>query len=1015
MITDNCLSDHNRIYFTIGKGAFQKVEFRNPKNTDWGEFDFRVQQDFIDNDLDDWLQRDKFEREDIDLYCNTITNTLVDAYESSSPLIVRQETTNTKWWNKKLHTMRKNMNKTFRKAKRNLLNVDYENIMADFKLKRKDYKKAILKAKSKSWQAFCESTKDISCTAKLQKLLCKDKSAKLTALIDKHGNFSETNCHVLDILIDAHFNGALVAPNIGKNTDLRNEVNVDLINKIITQEKIEWAVSKFEKYKTAGPDCVFPGMLQSSLYRVLEHLTLLYRQCLINSYIPKAWKEVNVIFIPKPGKSSYYDPKAYRPISLSSFMLKTLERMIDAFIRDETLQICPLSTKQHGYMPGRSTESALIELTDQIMNANQKGEFAMAAFLDIAGAFDNTNCSSITESLKKRCADPCITSIIEAILLNRKVKLEFEGETTSRYVTKGCPQGGVLSPILWNIVVDEIIELLNSSGIYCQGYADDIVILIKGKHLNTMSELLNNAFRKIESWCVDKGLTVNPSKTELVLFTNKRNKKLPTNPTLFNKELSLSTSAKYLGIILDSKLNWNKHVTERIKKANNILWQCRRAIAPKWGLDPQQMKWIYTAIVRPMTTYGCIVWYNYITAKSHVIELSKLNRVACRMITGCMKSTPSAALELVLDVEPLDIFIENTALAASYRLASFLKRNRQKETNLLQILNNLLACSQMPSDMLTTKIIFEKSYSTVIMKREICLEKHSNNTCDNISKCFTDGSVSEEGVGAGYAIYDSNKIVNKKAISLGNQCNIFQAEIAAIMFAARSMMDFNNRNIVIFSDSQAAILALASWEFKSKLVIQCVQTLNMLGATNTCTIEWVPGHSGIKGNEQADSQAKIGAATKFIGPLPVFPVSFVHIKSELCKIKKEKICKRWNRLETCRQTKLFFPVPDITRSNHLMTLSRQNMKLIVSMITGHCDFRKHLNVMGLSDEPSCPKCGSDEDTPEHFYLTCSFYKQTREVVFGPKKTDTGTSLLQCTTVWDLLRFAKTSGRFHSEC
>ena len=90
-------------------------------------------------------------------------------------------------------------------------------------------------------------------------------------------------------------------------------------------------------------------------------------------------------------------------------------------------------------------------------------------------------------------------------------------------------------------------------------------------------------------------------------------------------------------------------------------------------------------------------------------------------------------------------------------------------------------------------------------------------------------------------------------------------------------------------------------------------------------------------------------------------------------------------------------------------MNRQDLKTMISIITGHCTLRKHLSVMGLSDEPTCPKCGTEDDTPEHLILTCSHYSKIRREVFGV--TPLSSSQLKCTNVCSLLRLINTSGRF----
>ena len=82
------------------------------------------------------------------------------------------------------------------------------------------------------------------------------------------------------------------------------------------------------------------------------------------------------------------------------------------------------------------------------------------------------------------------------------------------------------------------------------------------------------------------------------------------------------------------------------------------------------MDWIYTAVVRPMVAYGSVVWNKCCNLKTYQTKLGKLNRTVCMLITGCMKSTPNAALEIALNIEPLDLFVQRMAHLTEYRLKS---------------------------------------------------------------------------------------------------------------------------------------------------------------------------------------------------------------------------------------------------------------------------------------------------------------------------------------------------------
>ena len=122
----------------------------------------------------------------------------------------------------------------------------------------------------------------------------------------------------------------------------------------------------------------------------LEVLQVVYKSCIHLGYTPKLWKKTKVIYISKPGKESYDIPKAFRPISLSNYLLKGLERLV-GWNMDKALVNHPIHHKQHGFMTGKATESAASNTVNYIEKFIMKKQHCMGVFLDISSAFDSIN------------------------------------------------------------------------------------------------------------------------------------------------------------------------------------------------------------------------------------------------------------------------------------------------------------------------------------------------------------------------------------------------------------------------------------------------------------------------------------------------------------------------------------------------------------------------------------------------------------------------------------------------
>jgi hypothetical protein len=150
------------------------------------------------------------------------------------------------------------------------------------------------------------------------------------------------------VLIDDSIDGQ-GQQNLDACRSRTNRGDWNLAKIAINQSKIRWALNTFKPFKSAGTDEIVPTLLQQGVEYLSPHLCRIFRACLAYGYIARAWRQVRVTFIPKSGKPDYTEAKAYRPISLSSFLLKMMEKLVDRHIRNGALKNYPLHRNQHAY------------------------------------------------------------------------------------------------------------------------------------------------------------------------------------------------------------------------------------------------------------------------------------------------------------------------------------------------------------------------------------------------------------------------------------------------------------------------------------------------------------------------------------------------------------------------------------------------------------------------------------------------------------------------------------------
>lgn len=970
---EESLADHRFIFFDHMNGCMEIFRFRNPRNTDWSVYTDTLASKFHG------YQPSIEGPDDLDDVVEITTSNIIEAFEEACPLRTIKSTRGTPWWNTELSKLRKMCRRAWNRRRT-------EGVDA-FKLARKAYKKALKSAERQGWKNLCTNVSSVNETSRLNKVLAKSNDFQVNCIRDEAGNFSNDDDEVLENLFRIHFPGCLdLEPFINPDHFSAHFESWATARRLVTPESIKWALNSFSPYKTPGADGIYPCLLQKGFDYFKNILKQIFVCSLATGYIPKSWREINVKFIPKGGRATYDEAKSFRPISLSSFMLKCLERIIDHNIRSESLSRHPLHEMQHAYQRGKSTITLLHHVVHDIEKAFSQKQSCLGVFLDIEGAFDNVSFNAIIEAALFHGVPSVIASWIHEMLKNRYLNSSLRRAYIRKQCIKGCPQGGVLSPLLWNLVADGLLRKLNSLGFPSYGFADDYLTMIVGLCVNTIFDLMQQALREIEEWCSEIGLSVNPNKTTLVLFTNKRRITGVRPLCFFGSEVCVTDQVKYLGVILDSKLNWSAHIDFRIKKACMAFGQCRRTIGKSWGLKPKYIYWIYTAIVRPILAYGCLVWWQKGEMRTIQTKLNHLQRMCLMALSGAFSSTPTAALEALFNIRPLQIFLKQEAYSCAYRFqANGLwyhdPNNNSSHTRLWSHIITWDKFVLAPSDV-TLPISFPNSDLNISFPlRSEWTSGYVERTISNNIIVFTDGSLLDGKAGAG--VY-SQELRLQQSYSLGTYCTVFQAEIFAIICGVQGALQQKVMGKIIYfcSDSQAAIKAIGSNNSRSKLVIACRTQLEELSSVNAVHLLWVPGHSNIAGNEWADELARNGASIDFVGPEPAVPISVCWIKQKICSWALSEHNRLWADLDTCRQTKLFLSGLSPKVSNYLLNLSKNNCSTLVRTITGHCNLNYHLANIQRAESFACDLCEADYGTPFHLICSCPAIAQLRYKIFG---------------------------------
>jgi len=801
------------------------------------------------------------------------------------------------------------------------------------------------------------------------------------------------------------------------------------LDHIFSETRVRKALEEFNPTTAAGPDGIRPIMLQKGWHQIKQIFTDICKASFRLGHTPACWRNSTGIFLPKPGKSDYYNPKSYRTITLAPVPLKWMERVILWHMEVDIDIYAKLSRKQYGFRKGCSTIAAVHKLVRKIENAILNQGMALGTFLDIEGAFDNVSFDAIEKALDAKCESTDVNRWIMSMIRYRKIEVGLHGAKRTVALRRGCPQGGILSPFLWNLVIDDLLTYCRDK-IPCdsQGFADDMALLAivlaprlvggkQGYDADTLREVTQKSLNTINEWCRSCGLKLSHLKTHAVLFTKRRNCTFSKPLMVDGTVIELKDSTKFLGIILDSKLSWNDHIDYVCKRSKGILMQCRMAVGPTWGFKPHTMRWIYNAIIRPAISYGATIWINGTKTKTNQTKLGRIQRLSNIMVTGALPSTPGTALDIITNTTPMELWLDEEAAKGALRLKSLghwlttptsSKKPSKSFQSHISSMNDYLSdipAAQEPQDNIIPILNIDQKFEVVIPSRED-YPKLGDEAWSDIS-CFTDGSKMEESVGAAVVIYDApDNVTHTKSFHLGASSTVFQAEVFAVGQAAITLVEMEtiDKNVLINCDSQAAIRALTKTVIRSSAVHNANQALNKLAESNRVKLSWIPAHSGFAGNELADKYAKLGSMNTDAVNVKL-PVPRCVCYAAL----RRKTYHRWTNYFGSNLPRHFGMLWRDKFKKELPRLDRRELRIATQILTGHSVLNYHLNKLVPNTDPTCPLCEANEETVSHFLGQCPLRWKERVEYFDEHYT-TASDIVDRWSLRQIIRYVDRTGR-----
>ncbi|TWW69303.1 putative RNA-directed DNA polymerase from transposon BS [Takifugu flavidus] len=393
-----------------------------------------------------------------------------------------------------------------------------------------------------------------------------------------------------------------------------------------TPHQVRMALKKNRARKATGPDGIHSRLLKSCTDQLCGILSHMFNLSLKLGRVPKLWKKSCIVPVPKTPHPK--ELNSYRPVALTSHLMKTLERLVLNHLRPLVSSF--MDPLQFAYQPSIGVDDAIIYLLHSSLTHLEKaGSTVRIMFFDFSSTFNTIQPRLLGDKLQVAGVDHHLTTWILDYLTQRPQFVRVKGSESDRLLcSTGVPQGTVLAPFLFTLYTADFSY--STSSCHLQKFSDDSAAV--GLITDGDDTEYRGLIQDFVDWSLRNNLQINAGKTkELVVVFCRCNNPPPAQVNILGTDVDVVESYRYLGVQLNNNLDWTHNTDALVKRGNSRLFLLRRLRS--FGVQGPLLRTFYDSVVGSAIFYGIVCWSSSITDR----DRKRMDRLVRRAnsVLGC--------------------------------------------------------------------------------------------------------------------------------------------------------------------------------------------------------------------------------------------------------------------------------------------------------------------------------------------------------------------------------------------